>query len=273
MKLLARILLLSIFLMMYQTSEAQFFKKLGDKISEAAENTIIKKSADKTADEVSKGMDGIFSGMEGKVGGADVASPANSYHFDYRYKMKMTAEETTMKMDYFFKPDSDYAGMAMNQKGMKMFMIFDYDKEAAYSFISATSGKMYTTISLDLSTDNDWANDNYHKSDYTVTNLPSKTILGYVCKGKQIENSEWKFTMYYTDEVGISFQNILNASKQRNNPSVLSKYFKDAENGLMLYMKSVDKKHKEYKSVVMECVALDKEKRDFSTTDYNKMGF
>lgn len=161
----------------------------------------------------------------------------------------------------------------MNQKGMKMFMIFDYDKEAAYSFISATSGKMYTTISLDLSTDNDWANDNYHKSDYTVTNLPSKTILGYVCKGKQIENSEWKFTMYYTDEVGISFQNILNASKQRNNPSVLSKYFKDAENGLMLYMKSVDKKHKEYKSVVMECVALDKEKRDFSTTDYNKMGF
>ena len=272
MKLLARILLLPIFLMVYQTSEAQFFKKLGNKISEAAEKTVTRKSADKTSEEVSKGMDGIFSGME-KKGDNKISAPDHFYSFDYHYKMKMTTDEHNMKMDYFFKPGRDYAGMAMNQNGMKMFMVFDYNKEAMYSFISGKTGKMYTSTSLDLDTENDWANDQYNKSDYKVTNLPNKTILGYYCKGKQIENDQWKFTMYYTDEVGISFQNILNASKKRNSPSVLSKYFKDAEDGLMLYMKSVDKKQKDYKAVTMECVDLDKQKHDFSTEDYKKMGF
>jgi hypothetical protein len=273
MKSLAKIIVLTILFMAAPTAEAQFFKKLGKQITDAAENAVTKKSADKTSKEVSKGMDGIFESMKGKIGNADVESPEKNYQFEYNYKMKMTADKDTIMMNYFFMPESDYAGMAMNQKGIKMFMVFDYSKEAAYSFISSENSKMYTSISLDLDTDNDWANDQYNKSDYTVTTLPNKTILGYNCEGKQIENSEWKFTMYYTNEVGISFQNILNASDKRNSPSVLSKYFKEAENGLMLYMKSVDKKEKDYKSVTMECVELDKQKHDFSTDDYQAMGF
>lgn len=276
MKLLAKIIVMTVFFMVSQVSEAQFFKKLGKKVSEAAENTVTKKSANKTSDEVGKGMDGIFSGMKGKGKKgrkSEVASPDNSYQFDYHYEMKISTDGNTMNMDYFFKPNRDYAGMAMNKSGMKMFMVFDYNKEAMYSFISGKSGKMYTSTSLDLDTDNDWANNDYTKSDYTVTDLPNKTILGYSCKGKQIENDEWKFTMYYTDEIGISFQNILNASKKRETPSVLSKYFKDAKDGMMMYMKSVDKKEKNYKAVTMECVGLDKQKNDFSTKNYQAMGF
>lgn len=273
MKSLVKIIVLIGLFLAAPTTEAQFFKKLGDKITEAAEDAVTKKSADKTSEEVSKGMDGIFEGMKGKIGAANVESPNESYQFEYHYKMKMTVEEDTIMMNYFFMPDRDYAGMAIDQKGIEMFMVFDYNKEAAYSFISSKSSKMYTAISLDLDIDIDSADDQYNKSDYTVTTLPNKTILGYTCEGKQIENSEWKFTMYYTNEVGISFQNILNASNKRNSPSVLGKYFKEAEDGMMLYMKSVDKKEKEYKAVTMECVELNEKKHEFNTDDYQAMGF
>ncbi len=272
MKRFIQIAFLASCMIVYMPSHAQFLKKLGKKVSEAAENTVTRKSADKTSEEVGKGMDGIFAGMK-KKGDNKVSAPDHFYRFNYHYKMKMTSEGNTIKMDYFFKPGQDYAGMAMNQKGMKMFMVFDYNKEAMYSFISGKTGEMYTSTALNLGTENDWANDEYTRSDYKVTNLPNKTILGYSCKGKQIENDEWRFTMYYTDEVGISFQNILNASKKRSSPSVLSKYFKDAEDGLMLYMKSVDKNQQDYEAVTMECIGLDKEKHNFSTKNYEQMGF
>lgn len=271
MKRLIQIAFLASCMIVYMPSHAQFVKKT-QKESKTAENTVTKKSADKTYKEVGKDIDGIFSEIKKKAD-KKIASPDHYYRFDYQYKMKITSDENTVKMDYFFQPSGDYAGMAMNNEGMKMFMVFDYNKEAMYSFISGQTGEMYTSTALNLSTDKDRADDKYTRSNYTVTNLPNKTILGYSCKGKQIENDEWKFTMYYTNEVGISFQNILNASKNGSSPSVLSKYFKEAEDGLMLYMKSVDKKQQDYKAVTMECIGLDKEEHDFSTKNYDYMGF
>lgn len=253
--------------------QAQFLKKLGKKVNEAAENTVTRKSADKTSDEVGKGMDGIFSSKK-KKGDNKISTPDHYYKFDYHYQMEMTTKKNTVMMDYYFKPNSDYAGMAMTQSGMNIFMVFDYNKEAAYSFMKTQGRKMYASTSLDLNSDNDWINDEYTQSDYKVTTLPNKTFLGYSCQGKQIENKEWKFTMYYTKEVEVSFQNILNASKDsKNNPSVLSKYFKDAEDGLMMYMQSVDKKQRGKNSITMKCVDFEKEKHDFTTKDYQPMGF
>lgn len=274
MKRLIQMTFLALFMVASLPTHAQFLKKLGKKINEAAENTVTKKSANKTSDEVGKGMDGIFSSKKRKKGDAKISKPDNQYKFDYHYQMEMKTDKNTAMMDYYFKPHSDYAGMALAQEGMNIFMVFDYKKEVAYSFMKTQGRKMYASTSLDLNTDNDWVNDQYTKSDYTVTTLPNKTFLGYSCKGKQIENKEWKFIMYYTTEVAVSFQNILNASKNDNsNPSVLSKYFKDAENGLMMYMDTVDKKHRGKNSITMKCVDFEKSSHDFSTTDYQAMGF
>lgn len=273
MKSLIKTTFLMTCLLALTSTQAQFLKKLGDKMSDAAENTVTRKSADKTSREVGKGMDGIFSSTSRKER-SKIAKPDSRYKFDYHYQMEMTSEENAMQMDYYFKPNSNYAGMAMNQQGMKIFMVFDYNKSAAYSFMEGEGQKMYTPAALDLETANDWANNTYTKSDYTVTELPNKSFLGYSCQGRQIENDEWKFTMYYTDEVEVGFQNILNASTaQDNNPSVLREYFKDAENAMMMYMETVDKKHRGDASVTMECVAFEKANHDFKTNGYQAISY
>ncbi|MGO2295020.1 MAG: DUF4412 domain-containing protein [Psychroflexus halocasei] len=253
--------------------QAQFWKKLGDKVTEAAENTVTRKSAQKTSNEVGKGMDGFFNSTSKKERNK-LSKPDSKYAFDYHYQMEMTADGEKMLMDYYFKPKSDYAGMAMSQENVNMFIVFDYDKEAGYTFMKSNNQKMYTSTPLDIETDNDWANNPYTKSDYTVKDLPNRNFLGYTCQGKQIENDEWTFTMYYTEEIEISFHNILNASKdQSNDPSILRDYFKDAENSMMMYMKTVDKRKRRKETVTMECVAFEKANNDFKTNDYQSINY
>ena len=246
-------------------------KKLGKKISDAAENTVTDKSADKTSDEVGKGMDGIFS--QTKKSGKDLASPKNTYSFSYNYQMKISSKNTALKMDYYIDPGSDYIAMAMNKNGMNMFMVFDYDKEANYNFISRNGNKMMTTTSLNTNYSNDWVNNDYNKSDYTVTSLPNKTFLGYSCKGKQLENDRYKMIIYYTDKVDINMQDLFHARPkggQNEAAAVLQKQLPDMEKSLMMYLKTTDKKDGDG-SAVMECTKLEKVDRDFDTDGYQSM--
>lgn len=255
------------------TSNAQFLRKLGNKVSDAAENAVIRKSAQKTSKEVGKGMDGFFESTSKKER-SKISSPNSVYAFDYNYQMQITSDGEQMLMDYYFKPNSDYAGMAMSQDNMQMFVVFDYNKEAAYTFMKSNNQRMYTSVNLDLDTDNDWANNPYTKSDYKVTDLPDREILGYKCQGKQIENEEWIFTMYYTDDIDISFRNILNASKdQSNDPSVLRDYFAEAEDAMMMYMKTVDKTGRKNQETIMECVAFEKVNQNFKTKNYQSINY
>ncbi|SEA34783.1 DUF4412 domain-containing protein [Psychroflexus halocasei] len=255
------------------TLNAQFLKKLGDRVTDAAENTITRKSAQKTSREVGKGMDGFFESTS-KQQRSKLSKPNSKYAFDYNYQMQITTDGEQMLMNYYFKPNSDYAGMAMSQDNVNMFIVFDYDKEAGYTFMKSKNQRMYTSTPLDIETDNDWANNPYTKSDYTVNDLPNKNFLGYTCQGKQIENDEWTFTMYYTDEIEISFHNILNASKdQSNDPSVLRDYFAEAEDAMMMYMKTVDKTGRKNQETIMECVAFEKVNQNFKTKNYQSINY
>ncbi|MGM0634531.1 MAG: DUF4412 domain-containing protein [Bacteroidota bacterium] len=261
-------IILSMCLLVSSFAQAQFLKKLGDKVTDEAEKTVTRKSANKTSDEVGKGMDGIFSGKSKKAkGNSKAAKPAKSYDFTYHYKMKVTADHKPMEMDYYFKPKADYVGIAIQQQGMNIFSVFDYKKETAYNFLQ--NQKMYNAIGLDLNSENDWVNNSYSKSDYTVTDLPTKNILGYQCKGKLLENEEWKFTVYYTDEVEVGFDQMLNASnEEENNASILREYFKDAEKAMIMFMETVDKTSKKEETSTMECIHFEKIDNSFSTKDY-----
>ncbi len=264
---------ISFFLLSYTPAHAQFFKKLGDKIGDAAENTVLNKSADKTSKEVGQGMESIFSApKKARKKTADLPRPSRDYDFSYRCDMKISTSQINQTLSYYFDQNSDYAGMEIKQNGMQVFMIFDYGKETAYSFFSSRGNKMYSATGIDLDQSNEWANNPYTNSEYTVTKLPDKSFLGYNCHGKRIENDEWQFTMYYTDEINIGFQNILNASKKRETPSVLRKYFADAQNGMMMYMKTVDKKNGK-ESITMECVNIEKVDHAFDTKAYAAMQF
>lgn len=273
-----------VFLLMYSHAEAQFLKKLGDRVSEAVENTVINKSSDKAAHETSESMDNVFSISEKsdrknkkdrskpdrRRATSSSPSPDKTYAFTHRYKMKIISDDLTKSFDYYYNPHKSYIGMKMAQNGSNIFMIFDYKQNVVFNFISSANMKIFSGMALNV---DDLPEQNSQDfSDYTITDLSSKTILGYQCKGKKIENEESIFIMYYTTEIsGLNFQKIFSQSKKKKLPPESEKLLKAVGNGLILYIKSIDKT-KENQSIVMKCIGLDKQDFSFNTSGYGHFG-
>lgn len=104
-----------------QTAEAQFLKKLGDKIQKkvesAVEDVVVEKTADKASKATGKAMDKVFDiNFEKSKSGKKITPkdiPA-SFEFEYLYRLTMTSAttgETAMDMDYYLKPGASYMGV------------------------------------------------------------------------------------------------------------------------------------------------------------------
>jgi len=256
-------------------TQAQFLKKLGQKVENRVENTVINKTSDKAARETGKAVDNILepetnTKSDRRNSNSNQASkklPAN-FEFDYQYRMTMTTSQGKMDIDYFLKPGASYLGTKMNQ-GVEMFMVMDGDSNTNYMFMETGGSKIATATSLK---GNDIINSTNHKNDYSITDLPPRTILGYNCIGKQMENDEYLIKMYFTTEAKISFNDVFKSNNE-NLPDALKAHFKDADGALLMYMDMVDKKNKGEKSSssTMECTLLQPKKFTFSTAGYTLM--
>lgn len=251
---------------------AQFLKKLKKKVEQKVEQTVINKTADKAAQKTSKSMDKVFDPNLGGNRSGKKVTPTDvpgSFEFDYRYQMTMTTSQGQMEMDYFLKPNSPYLGVKMNQ-GMEMFMVMDGEKNINYMFMESGGTKIGTATSLDASDITD--TDDYDMSDYTVTDLPNKTFLGYNCEGKRMENEDYVFIMYYTNDAEVSFNDVYKTDPERI-PDAVKSQFKGAEGALMMYMDMKDKKNKGKRNTsgTMECTVLEPTNFSFNTSGYQFM--
>lgn len=261
------------FLFCVQHTHAQFLDKLNKKVEKRVEQTVIDKTADKAAQKTSKSMDKVFEPNLGGMNSGKKVTPTDvpgSFNFEYRYRMTMTTNQgQKMDMDYFLKPDSPYLGVKMNQ-GMEMFMVMDGDKNINYMFMESGGNKMATATSLDAADITD--TEEYDMSDYTVTDLPNKTFLGYTCEGKKMENDDYVFTIYYTNDAELSFNDIFKTNPERI-PDAVKSQFEGVEGALMMYMDVHDKKNKGKKSTsgTMECTVLEPTNFSFNTSGYRFM--
>ncbi|MEX0996799.1 MAG: DUF4412 domain-containing protein [Flavobacteriaceae bacterium] len=260
------------FMVSIPNANAQFLDKLTKKVEKRVEQTVINKTADKAAQKTSQSMDKVF---DPKLGGAQSGKKVTptdvpgSFDFDYRYQMTMTTSQGQMKMDYFLKPNTPYLGVKMNQ-GMEMFMVMDGEKNINYMFMESGGNKIGTATSLDASDITD--TDDYDMSDYTVTDLPNKTFLGYNCEGKKMENEDYVFIIYYTNDAEVSFNDVYKTDPERI-PDAVKSQFEGAEDALMMYMDMKDKKNKGKRNTsgTMECTALEPTDFSFNTSGYRFM--
>lgn len=258
-----------IFMLFTTNSEAQFLKKLKKKVEDRVEQTVIDKTANKAAEKASKSMDKVFDPNLGGGKQGKKIIPENlpeSFRFEYKYQMTMTTSEGDMKMTYFLKPGETYLGITMDV-GPKMFMVIDGEQNINYMFLDSKDTKICTATSLDISEEiDDEIND---LSDYTITNLPNKTYLGFDCPGIQMENEDYVFIMYYTTEAEVSFNDVFKTDPDRI-PVALRSHFKDNQNSLMMYMDMKDKKNKGKKNTsgTMECTLLETIDYQLSTEGY-----
>ncbi len=286
MKRLFQLLTLCFGLLIYSPSQAQFFKKLNEKVQDAAENKVLDKSANKTSKTVDKGMDDIFSVGKNKKkkekkatqssntssSSAATESPRESYLFSYLYVMQVKTPQTNVdaEMDFFLTPGADYVGMRVEQQGSQVFMVMDYPKSTNFNFISSPSGENIMMVNpLNLS-DN---TSSTPQSNFKISDLPNKNILGYNCKGKQLEDEEWSVKFYYTDEVPISMDNIFRAdTKDEQVDAALKKQLSDMSNGLIMQMEAENKQNKN-ENYIMEAKSLERVDHNFKTAGFKAMSY
>lgn len=253
-------------------AEAQFLKKLKKKVEDQVEQTVINKTAEKASEKASKSMDKVLDpnfggGKQGKK--VKIENLPANFSFEYKYQLMLSTSQGDMKMDYLLKPGASYLGVSMDV-GPKMFMIIDGKQNLSYMFIDSNDNKICTATSLDITEDLDDELNDF--DNYTITTLPNKTFLGYDCPGMQMENDDYVFIMYYTNEAPVSFKDVFKTDPDRI-PVALRSHFKDNPNSLMMYMDMKDKKNKGKKNTsgTMECTSLEKSDFDLSTAGYKLM--
>lgn len=255
------LLLLSCLFILTTTAEAQFLNRLKKKVIERAENVIIDKTADKAAERTSKTMDkvlnpkldALFNMGTGKT--VDVSELPAEYKFDYLYRLKMSAGEGELEMDYLFNKNENYFG-AKTAFSPDMLMVFDTDN----NLIVMKSGESVIARQLDVTSgDND--EEVEVLEDYSFSEVPSRVFHGINCPGYVMENSENKITFYIAPDVGVGFGNN-NSGKGNiaNLPKEMQALSNKYENGLMMYMEMENKlntKDSDQLFTSMECVVFE----------------
>ncbi|MDP3946153.1 MAG: hypothetical protein Q8Q51_09670 [Lutibacter sp.] len=250
------------------TTNAQFLKDLKKRVEERLVETVIEKTAEKVSQKASNSMDRAFdldlkTNNQGKK-----ISPQNlpgSFDFDYKYRLSITNGKGAMNLDYLLKSEANYLGIKADMDS-EILMIMDRGQNINYMFMNTVDDKICTSTELIIN------NEPCNLSDYTVTELPNKTFLRYDCKGLRIENSDYVFTMYFTNETPISINDVFKTDSSRF-PTIIQSQLQGSENALIMYMEMKDKKNKGKKSNsgIMECTLLEPISFTFNTSGYQFM--
>lgn len=251
-------------------SQAQFLKKLKQRVEETVENTVINKTADKAAEKTSQTMDKAFEvnpfGSGGSFDKADPDLVADTYDFSWKYSLKMTSKQGDIIFDYYLKPDAPYFGFT-SAAMENMFTVMDNGNKITTMFMESQGNNIGMVSSMPDDLDLEETKD--QSEGFEITSLPDKTINGYHCQGVNAINADYEMDMYFTNEAAISFDDVYK-NPQAKIPAQLKNYFGKDEKVLMIYMEARGLKKKN-ESMTMECVGLEEVSKTITKSDYKFM--
>ena len=273
MKKLA-ILLLSLFVLS-APADAQIFKKLKKKVEKKVEDKVTDKISDKAADETGTMMDNMMSNQMNNammpMGGEQVSLEEipTEYDFNWKYDAKIKTTQGDMDMIYRLKKDASYMGIEMPQ-AVDMFMVMDTKNDLMAMFFDSQGNKMLMATRMNTS---DTSKSNTEEEDFykdaEIREIAGKTILGFNCKGYEVETDGHLMEFYVTDEADISFTKMYQYEKSKMPPGIKKELLNNGE-GLMLEMKMVDKKDPK-NNATMICTSLKKEPFNIKKANYRSM--
>ena len=260
------------FLILGSGANAQFWKKIKERAKEAAEETVLQKTAEKAASETDKAMEKVFNLDFGKMQtNADPAILPASYNFGWKYTLEMKHKKGTLKMHYYLSEDQLYFGSRPEMEGGKamgdMLMIMDPALSITAILMERNGRKFGQLISLPESLIDEAAEATEDMTDYTFKEIGTKDILGYECQGFEIENEEYKMQMYVALDAPVSFNNMAQGNNKTLPKGFDPKWLKKAENGLMMEMQFVHKKKSKLNSS-MTCIGLEESPLEVFPSEY-----
>ncbi|MCK7590769.1 hypothetical protein M0G43_09300 [Subsaxibacter sp. CAU 1640] len=207
-----------------------------------------------------------------KVSSSDLPS---TYDFDWIYETEMHMgknQKDNMGMNFLIKDGASYQATQMVDEKTKDMgnatMLFDADLKTMVMFMDANGTnymQLYPIPDVKESTE---------KMDYKITELPSKTVLGYNCKGLQMEDDRYVFKVYHTSQAPIALSNFMNFSGAKNIdlPDIDPRIIEQFSKGLIMEMHMEDKK-KSKNNVSITAKKLTKQSTSIHTKDYKNMNF
>jgi hypothetical protein len=253
-------------------AEAQILKKLKKKIEKKVEDRVTEKVSDKAADGTENMMDQMMSRQMSNsammpMGGEQVSTeeiPAQ-YDFNWKYNAKINTTQGDMQMIYRLKKNAPYMGIEMPQAG-NVFMVMDTKNELMAMFFDSEGNKMLMASRMDAAKSS--AGDDFYK-DAEIREIEGKTILGYNCKGYEVETEGHLLKFYVTNEADVTFTQMYQYEKSKLPPGIKEEWLKNGE-GLMLEMQMTDKKDPK-NNAGMVCTSLEKETFNISKANYRSM--
>lgn len=212
------------------------------------------------------------SALAALLGGGSMEDVPDTYTFSHRATMKIinhdTEEETAVQ--YWLEPDAMYFGtkaliddanstlavMDMESKSMVMFM--DDGEEKTAMRLNSNPDMMNKYLKM--------AMDSEGEEEVKVTTLESKTILGYACKGFQMETSEGVSKMWATDEAPVGLVKDMFRGDQV--PEGMPTF---GSNALFMEMEYMPKDKKDHR-FRMICTELKPASMEIHKKDYQSMG-
>ena len=200
------------------TASGQFLKKLGRKVERAAERTVERRAERETEKRTDQALDKVLEPGDGKgkkkerVGSGGMDNVPDTYTFSFRSTMKIIDESKREETEIFYwmEPEAAYFGTQLVTDGTtNQVAVMDTDIEGMVMFMD--DGKQKTAMHL---IGNQQLMGNVMRKvpekgleDVTVTPIEDKTVLGYRCKGFQMETDEGVSRIWVTDEAPVGLIN------------------------------------------------------------------
>lgn len=280
-------------LLMASQSNAQFFKKLKKKAENAVERTVLNKTDREVSNETDKTIDGVIKGNKNEnkelteeqkeaaeknvmsIFGGGMEGIPESYQFHYVMDMQLTSNKDVMNLQYYIEPDAAYFGNAIPQDDSKSIIVYDMENQAMVTFIDNNGQKMAMKMRMPfdeeaqkLMAQTQEGEDN-ETLGVNITPLPSKTILGYNCKGYQIDQKDGVSKIYITNEAPVSFVGMFASVKEMpKNMNAATIPFN--KNSMMMEMEYTSNKRKR-DNIHMVCTGIEEKAFSINKSEYQGM--
>ncbi len=204
----------------------------------------------------------------------------DSYDFDWQLETEFkSANKKTdgMGMTFLIKEGAPYQGARLVDEKTKDLgqstMLFDLELNIMAMFMEARGNKILQIYpipdSRDLSTVQ-------KKDEFRITELPPKTIIGYVCQGIQLEDDRYIMKLYHSPDAPVKLANFFSMGGPQNmqmpnievDPRLIEQYSK----GAIMEMDIVDKK-KSKNNVSITARSLMKAPVSIKKAEYQSMDF
>ncbi len=146
----------------------------------------------------------LMQGLMGK-GKLDESKLPDTYVFDWEFKTEIkTPKNDPMKMGYLINSKSkDYFGMEMSSKELKgtgtMRMVMDAKHKIMIMFMAMNGQNMAQMTKIPEQ------KSSKKEPEYSFKEIGTKTILGYLCYGMEVENGDYIAKIYFTLDAPVNF--------------------------------------------------------------------